>query len=419
MGISSFSQVIEYLSSVKSERGLSEFKGQIAIIDGSHRLLKQCIGRINNKTQLTNFEGKLTIHLYVTFVTIMGMLDYGIQPFFVFEGKCNSEDKIITCSERKRVKAIAQKRCEEIVDKSSPEYYKNLKKCFQLTSEHYKEVKYLLKLAGIPYITAPGEGDPQCAAISKYHNLSVITDDTDILAFGGSRIWKDFSLMGKTTHELNKQNILEQMYLKANKIRRENLQEPIDDFNHQHFIDYCIMLGTDYTPYNCKFKISGTNAIQLFKLFVINDLNVEKMCEYITSQQTSVKVSSNFIQNWKQTKEKYMNTSVIHPNCIDIKMQKPSVDELITFLCDKNGLDRSFITGKVISLEEKYKLFNDVYSGNLSSDENKFASFTSYRVKHSKQKLERLKCLIDKSINFHYITKIESISRDYRTSPIF
>lgn len=396
MGITSFSELITYLSGVKSERGLSEFRGHIAVIDGSHRLLKQCIGRISNKEQISNITGKMTIHLYVTFVTIIGMLDYGIQPFFVFEGRSDSTDKTVTCSERRRVKENAKKRCDEIEDKTSLEYYKNLKKCFQLTSAHYDEVKHLLDLAGIPYVVAPGEGDPQCAAISKYYKLPVVTDDTDILAFGGSRIWKDFSLAGKKTHELNKQTILEQMYVKANQIRFDNEQPPIEDFNHQHFVDYCIMLGTDYTPDNCKSKISGATTTELFELFVRNDLNVEKTCEYIALHQTGVKVSGNFIQNWRRIKEKYLGTPVIHPSGINILMQKPRINELITFLCDENGLDRSFIMGKVMGLERNYRLFNDVYTGNSCGQENDFGNFTSYRLKHSKQKLERTNCSVKK-----------------------
>lgn len=392
MGISSFSEFIAYLFSSKSERGLSEFRGRIAVVDLSHRLFKQCIGRIGDNAHMTNNEGKMTLHLYVTFVTIMGMLDYGIQPFFVFEGNGDMSDKNITCSERRRVKENARKRCDEIEDKTSPEYYKNLKKCFQLTGAQYDEVRHLLDLAGIPYINALGEGDPQCAAISKYYKLPVVTDDSDILAFGGAEIWKDFSLSKKKTHGLNKQIIIEQMYVKANQIRLNNNQSPIEEFTHHNFVDYCIMLGTDYTPNNSKSKISGANSTELFELFVLNDLDVEKTCEYVTSHQTGVKISGNFIQNWKQIKEKYLGTPVIHPSGINILMKKPHTEELISFLCDENGLDRTFVMGKIMGLEKDYRLFNDVYTGNSCGQENDFGNFTSYRLKHSQQKFKREAC---------------------------
>lgn len=372
------------------ERGLSEFRGKIGILDSSHRLLKQCIGRISNGEQITNSNGKMILHLYVTFVTIIGMLDHGIQPFFVFEGRGdNSTDKNITCNERKKVKDNARKKCNEIEDKTSPEYLKNLKKCFQLTSSHYQEVRKLLDLAGIPYVIAPGEGDPQCAAISKYYKLPVITDDTDILAFGGAKIWKDFSLAGKKTHELDKQTILEQLYVKTNEIRTGHNLELIENFTHSNFVDYCIMLGTDYTPDNCKSKISGVSVTQLFELFVLNDLDVEKTCEYITLNLVGVRVSANFIENWRKIKQKYLNTPVIHPQTINVLMRKPKLDELVSFLCDENGLDKQFVMSKITSLEKDFKLFNDVYSENLHGHENDFGNFTSYRLKYGKQRHEQ------------------------------
>lgn len=421
MGIASFSEFIAYLFSGNLERGLSEFRGRIGVVDLSHRLFKQCIGRIGDKEHMTNVTGKMTMHLYVTFVTIMGMLDYGIQPFFVFEGSGDAQDKTITCSERRRVKENAKKRCDEIEDKTSPEYFKNLKKCFQLTSVQYDEVRHLLDLAGIPYVVALGEGDPQCAAISKYYKLPVVTDDSDILAFGGAEIWKDFSLSKKKTHGLNKQAILEQMYVKANQIRENNGQTPMD-ITHQHFVDYCIMLGTDYTPNGSKSKISGTNVIELFELFVLNDLDVEKTCAYITSHQTGVRISGNFIQNWKQIKEKYLGTPVIHPSGINILMKKPKIEELITFLCDENGLDRAFVMGKIMGLEKDYRLFNDVYTGNSCGQENDFGNFTSYRLKHSQQKFNRETCLKRKKTE-SLLPQLEMFSQiklpQYRTTIIF
>jgi flap endonuclease-1 len=390
MGITSFSELVTYLSSTKSERGLSEFRGKIAIIDGSHRLLKQCIGRIGNSEHMTNNEGKSTLHLYVTFITIMGLLDYGIQPFFVFEGKCDqSDDKTTTYTERKKVKDAARKKCDAIEDKTSPEYYKNLKKCFQLTHAHYDEVRKLLDLAGIPYIIAPGEGDPQCAAISKYYKLTVITDDADVLAFGASQIWKNFSLANKKTQELSKQTLIQQMYSKANEIRLANEKSPIEDFTHQNFIDYCIMLGTDYAPNKSKSKIAGHTMSKLFELFVLNNLDVEKTCEYINQNQTGIRISANFVDNWKKIKEKYLTIPVIHPSGINVLMKRPSVDKLIAFLCDENGLNRDFVLGKVMGLEKDYRLFNDVYSGNSYGQENDFCNFTSYRLKYGRRKYEK------------------------------
>lgn len=373
------------------ERSLSEFRGNIAVVDGSHRLLKQSIGRItkDSKNQITNANGKLIIHLYVTFTTVIGMLDHGIQPIFVFEGQ-TPQDKRNTCAERKRSKDNARKKCNEIEDKTSDEYFKNLKKCFYLTNFHYDEVRHLLDLAGIPYVIAPGEGDSQCAAISKFYKFPVITDDTDILAYGGTKIWRDFSLAGKRTLEVNKQSIFEKMFITANEILERNGKNPITTFTHENFIDYCIMLGTDYTPESQKAKISGISSSDLFTIYVLNDFNVPQTCEYISQNCISAKISHNFVHNWTRIKEIYTKTPVIHPENVNVSMRKPRVDKLIEYLCDEIGLNRTFVTDKITSLERNYQLFNDIYNGNYCEHENTFSNFRSYQLKHYSHKLSHM-----------------------------
>lgn len=412
MGIISFQELENYLGNNNPKRGLNEFRGNIAIIDTAHRLLKQCIGRCNNTSTLTNSKGKLSIHLYVTFITIMGMFDNGIQPFFVFEGKNNqSSDKAITCAERRKVKENAKKKCDEIENKTSPEYFKYLKKCFQLTHDHYNEVKYLLDLAGIPYIVAPGEGDPQCAALSKYYKLPVISDDPDILVFGGVKMLKDFSLSEKTTCELNKQTIIQQLFLKAIDICEKHELPQIEEFTHDNFVDYCIMLGTDYTPNNIKAKISGSTVVELFELFVINELDVEKTCEYIKTHCPKIRVSPNFIDSWRHIKNKYINYPVIHPDSVNMQLKKPNIEKLIEFLCDENEFDRAFVTKKIFGFANNYKLYTNMHTEALNC-ENEFENFSSYRLKYGKQRVNREIRSCSKSFSYNGTNNEQLTSRN-------
>ena len=50
----------------------------------------------------------------------------------------------------------------------------------------------MLRLFGIPFITSPMEAEAQCAVldITKQTDGS-ITDDSDILLFGGTRVYKN------------------------------------------------------------------------------------------------------------------------------------------------------------------------------------------------------------------------------------
>jgi 5'-3' exonuclease len=366
----------------KNVRALSEFRGHIAVVDGSHRLLKQCIGRISKGEIMKNSNGKEIIHLLVMFITIIGMLDYGIQPLIVFDGKSPGE-KTQTCEERRTLREKARRKCEEIGDTTSPEYIKNLKKSFCLSNTQMDEVKKLLFLAGIPYVESECEGDQQCAAISKRYDLPVITDDTDILVYGGSRIWKDFSLPEKNTHEIRRHAILDKMRIKANEIRSEMNMLQVDDFCHEKFVDFCIMLGTDYRVNNsCKTQVTGCENTELFRLFVINDLNVERTCEYIIANCKHIRISRDFLINLPTIRNVYLNAMVENPDNIQILMHAPQIDKLVNFLCDENGLDRIFVESKVTSLYKNYEVFNNVYKSVSNGDEDFFGSFRSYRLKH-------------------------------------
>ncbi|KAJ9651652.1 DNA repair protein rad2 [Neophaeococcomyces mojaviensis] len=101
----------------------------------------------------------------------------------------------------------------------------------EVTQTMIAECQALLRLFGLPYITAPMEAEAQCAELVHLGLVDgIVTDDSDIFLFGGTRIYKNMFNAAKFV----------ECYL-ASDLEKEYA------LNRRKLIRFAHLLGSDYT----------------------------------------------------------------------------------------------------------------------------------------------------------------------------
>ena len=181
--------------------------------------------------------------LYITGLTnrIYYYLNNNIIPVFVFDGVPPIEKKE-TLKKRTNIKQRIKSKIEMLsninLDNNYLQQNEINKEINKLTNQlvyvnkyHILECKKLLTLLGIPFICAPDEAEKYCVFLYKQKLVDyIVTDDTDVLTFGGNHILKT-SIKNDTIIEMNLDIILNKF-----------------NYSYDKFIEFCILSGCDYLP---------------------------------------------------------------------------------------------------------------------------------------------------------------------------
>lgn len=133
--------------------------GRKIAIDASMCLYQFLIAVRAEGAQLTSVDGETTSHLMGMFYRTIRLLDNGIKPVYVFDGK-PPELKSGELSKRAEKREEAQKALEKATeDGDAADMEKFNRRLVRVTKLHNEEAKELLKLMGVPYIDAPSEAE--------------------------------------------------------------------------------------------------------------------------------------------------------------------------------------------------------------------------------------------------------------------
>lgn len=367
MGISGFKRLFSHLF---TKRSLSELRGTTVLIDTLFIIFKTSIGIRNKGSDILNSKGESISHLHAIYSFALFLIEKGIHPVFVFDRKCTNFKKM-TYDKRKNNKSKSENICDNVDDKTSYEYIKHFKRAFSINKHDLDECKYLLYTMGIPYVEAYQEADSQIAGICKYYDSKiggVITDDADILVYGGHTILTEINLRDGTVNEINLYKIIN--YLKTFS----------EAFTQSSFIDLCVLLGSDYLD-----GIKGVTKESIFDTFIKSNLSIR---ETITNLAITNKlmISEKFIRDVENISSNYRNASIYDPSILDISLKSPDIINYIEFVTIKEIISRDEIKKSLEKINNNYNVYL-VIKNHYRND--KYRSFSGYQYKHASKAVKK------------------------------
>ena len=178
---------------------LSDLSGKRFAVD-AYNAIYQFLSSIRQPdgTPLKDFNGNITAHLTGIFYRNARLLENGIRPIYVFDGKPPEfkSDVITERADRKREAEANWKNALEKGDMASAKKYAQASS--RLTHAMVEESKELLRAMGIPVVEAPSEGEAQASQlVIEGAADAAASQDMDCLLFGAPLLLRNLSVGGR------------------------------------------------------------------------------------------------------------------------------------------------------------------------------------------------------------------------------
>ncbi|MBI2580039.1 MAG: flap endonuclease-1 [Candidatus Aenigmarchaeota archaeon] len=191
---------------------------------------------------LKDFKGNITSHLSGLFYRTLKMIECGINPIYVFDGK-PTEMKKETNEKRRDAREEAKEEWKKALERGDYEAAKkHAQRSTSLTQDMVENSKELLDAMGVPWLQAPNEGEALCSVMcANGEAYSAASQDYDALLFGTARLIRNLSVSGKRKRgndyiTINPEIMHLQKVLEKLGISRDQL------------IILGMLIGTDYNP---------------------------------------------------------------------------------------------------------------------------------------------------------------------------
>ena len=276
MGVKNLSDIFGQSNyPIKKETQISHYKDKKLAFD-AFNVLFQFLASIRDQTgrSLVDDQGNVTSHLVGILLRNSNLIQEGIRPVYVFDGKSHPLKAQIQ-EERRKKREIAKEEYEKALNEGDlVRARKFATRANYLTSDMIDDAKKLLSLMGIPVIDAPGEGEAQAAQLSIEGQVyGAATQDYDALLFGSPIIVRNLNISGKRALPGGGVKLISPEEIDLN-ILSDKL-----NLNRLQLIDLGILLGSDFNPEGVKGigPKSAYKYIKKYGSFIETEKNVSSV----------------------------------------------------------------------------------------------------------------------------------------------
>jgi len=311
---------------------IKDISGRWVAIDAFNTLYQfLSIIRQRDGTPLMDSQGRVTSHLSGLLYRTTNLIEAGVKVAFIFDGEPPTF-KAETLAQRSEAREKAASAWEE-AKATGQDGFKYAQAASRINSEILEDGRRLILAMGLPVIQAPSEGEAQAASMCARGEVELVaSQDYDSLLFGAPQVVRNLAITGK--RKLPKKNIYVDVEPEI-----INLEEGLArlGISRKQLVEIGIMCGTDYN--SGLSRVGPKTALKLIR--------EKKDLESILAEQEEK------IENFAQIREFFL-----HPDVTDdyeIKMKKPRVDEIVSFLVDERDFDKDRVEKTALRLEEEYK----------------------------------------------------------------
>lgn len=280
---------------------------------------------------LKDSHGQVTSHLSGIMYRFSNVIEAGIKPVMVFDGKPPAF-KRKTREEREQRKQEAEKKWKEAVAKGESAI-KYAQAASRFTPDMMQSGKELLGYMGVPILQAPSEGEAMCAALCREKTVDFASSqDYDSLLFGAPKLLRNISVSGRK--KLPKQEVW--VEVKPEIIELDKALGELG-INREQLITIGLLIGTDYN--DGVMGVGPKTALKLVREHKTLD-GVLKNVEWTDE------IDAHELMEW------FMNPPTIEKP--KIVWGKPQPDKILKFMVDEHDFSRERIEKVVQRIEEAH-----------------------------------------------------------------